>query len=235
MIDFDTIVATRRSVRQYLSTPVPNDVLDRVLAAAQLTPSNCNTQPWQIHLLSGEMRNEFSRVILDAFEAEYDTKDFSFSVADYEPASRARAQAQGASYHQALGVSREDVEKRRATTRRNLTFFDAPHVALLFVPAVGDNVRVAADLGMWAQTFLLSLVANGLDGIPQTQLGSYAEQARELLGLPDDLKLLFGISFGYADVEAPAARYKIGRIPVNDSVFHHSTRACPASPTRPSE
>ncbi|GLK59475.1 hypothetical protein ACFS3C_16655 [Azotobacter vinelandii] len=28
-------------------------------------------------------------------------------------------------------------------------------------PGVGDNVRVAADVGMYAQTFLLALAASG--------------------------------------------------------------------------
>ncbi len=81
-------------------------------------------------------------------------------------------------------------------------------MALLFAPSVGDNVRVAADIGMYAQTFLLSLVAHGLAGVPQTMLGSYAEQARTLLRLPSEMKLLFGISFGYPRHQTPSRKTK---------------------------
>lgn len=222
MTDFDTVVTTRRAVRRYRPTPVPDEVLARVLDLAQHAPSNSNTQPWQVHILSGGIKDAFSKRILEAYDAGEDTADFSYRVDDYDPEGRTRAHAQGAAYYQALGIAREDFDQRTSAAKRNLTFFGAPHVALLFTPSVGDNVRVAGDIGMYAQTFLLSLVANGLAGIPQTMLGFYAAQARSLLGLPEDLKLLFGISFGYPDTNDAAARYDIGRIPVSQSVFRHS-------------
>lgn len=232
MADFETVVTTRRSVRQYLPTPVPGDVMTKVLDTAQYAPSNCNTQPWLVHILSGEAKDTFSRLITAAYDDGIDTSDFSFAVADYDADSQARASAQGAAYYQALGISREDTDRRQDGLKRNLTFFGAPHVVLLFAPSVGDNVRVAADIGMYAQTFLLSLVAHGLAGVPQTMLGSYAEQARSLLGLSSEMKLLFGISFGYPDTEHPAAQYNIGRIPHSQSVFHHSSAATPEAQRR---
>jgi nitroreductase len=87
---------------------------------------------------------------------------------------------------------------------------------------VGDNVRAAADVGMYAQTFLLSLAARGLGGVPQTSLGMFADTIREVLGLPPDLLMLFGISFGYPDEASPANRLVMERDPVSASVtFHH--------------
>jgi len=45
----DTLEAirTRRSIRQYLARPVPQDLLQQVLTAALYAPSACNQQPWQ--------------------------------------------------------------------------------------------------------------------------------------------------------------------------------------------
>jgi nitroreductase len=40
-------IFTRRSIRCYLSTPVPDDVLQTLLAAAMNAPSAGNEQPWQ--------------------------------------------------------------------------------------------------------------------------------------------------------------------------------------------
>jgi nitroreductase len=219
MTDFDTVVKTRRSVRQYLSNPVPSEILAKVLDDAQHAPSNCNTQPWQVHILSGGIKDTFGKMIEAAYDAGQDTSDFSFAIDDFDDAARVRARAQGAAYYQALGIAREDFDQRQDAIKRNLSFFGAPHVALLFMPAVGDNVRIAADIGMYAQNFLLSLVANGLAGIPQTMLGSFAGPARSLLGLNDAVKLLFGISFGYPDLDHRASRYEIGRIPLSESVF----------------
>jgi nitroreductase len=118
-------------------------------------------------------------------------------------------------------VARSDVEGRREVVRENLRFYGAPHVAFLFMPALGDGVRTAGDVGMYAQTFLLSLTARGFHGIPQTILGMYADTVRGTLGISDDLKLLFGISFGHADPSAPVNDLRMHRLPLGDSVVVH--------------
>jgi len=93
---------------------------------------------------------------------------------------------------------------------------------LLFMPSFGDDVRVAGDIGMYAQTLLLSLTAHGLGGIPQTMLGFYADTIRELLGIDPSLKMLFGISFGYPDKTSAANRYRIDKAPIEQSVTFHN-------------
>jgi nitroreductase len=40
-------IHTRRSVRQYLDKPVPEELVKELLAAAMAAPSACNAQPWQ--------------------------------------------------------------------------------------------------------------------------------------------------------------------------------------------
>ncbi|WP_234310789.1 MULTISPECIES: nitroreductase family protein [unclassified Streptomyces] len=91
------------------------------------------------------------------------------------------------------------------------------------MPVFGDGVRAAGDIGMYAQNFLLSLVARGLDGIPQTMLGFYADVVREFLDVPEELKLLFGISFGRADEAAPVNTFRMGRVSLERSVVLHGT------------
>ena len=75
---------------------------------------------------------------------------------------------------------------------------------------------------MYGQTFLLSLTAHGLGGIPQTMLGFYADTIREVLGIDPSMKMLFGISFGYPDGEALGSAYRIDKAPVEDSVMFHT-------------
>ncbi|MDH5689225.1 MAG: nitroreductase family protein [Candidatus Bathyarchaeota archaeon] len=41
---------TRRSVRSYMSDPIPEEVLNRVLEAARIAPSRSNRQPWRFIL-----------------------------------------------------------------------------------------------------------------------------------------------------------------------------------------
>jgi nitroreductase len=113
-------------------------------------------------------------------------------------------------------------ERRKEVSDLNYKFFNAPHIAIPFMPSFGDNVRVGGDIGMYGQTFLLSLTAHGLAGIPQTSLGFFAGTIREILNVPSELKMLFGISFGYADPNSPGNSFKLGRDPITSNVtFHH--------------
>ena len=73
---------------------------------------------------------------------------------------------------------------------------------------------------MYAQTFLLSLAARGYAGMPQTVLGLFSNPVRAALGVPADMKLLFGISFGSAGPDAMNAPPML-RAPLSDSIVLH--------------
>jgi nitroreductase len=168
-------------------------------------------------------RDAISEGMLRAYEEERASPDFTSGYGDGLYAER--AQRHGATLYEAYGVARSDVEGRSDVVRDNLRFYGAPHAAFLFMPVLGDGVRTAGDIGMYAQTFLLSLTARGFHGIPQTILGMYADVVREVLGIPDELKLLFGISFGTADPEAKVNDLRMHRLPVEQSVVIHETPA----------
>ncbi|MEB1611102.1 nitroreductase [Xanthomonas campestris pv. campestris] len=218
---FQEVVRSRHSVRGFLPTPIPRDVLEDILADAQYAPSNCNTQPWQVHIVGGDRLVELRATLVDALAAEHYSFDFSFDTDDYPGVYRTRAREQGGRYYRALGVARSDALTRADVVERNVRFFGAPHAAFLFLPDVGDNVRVAADVGMYAQTFLLALAARGYAGVPQTILGFFADTVRQALGVSGDFKLLFGISFGMPDSSHPSSGYREGRVRLEESVVWH--------------
>lgn len=218
---FHDAVHDRYSVRAFSSDPLTPSLLQRVLTDAQQAPSNCNTQPWQVHIVSGQKRNELSQALLRADTNADFSSDFSFAIEDYSGLTLQRAKEQGAEYYKSLGIPRDALNDRRTVARKNLTFFGAPHVALLFMHNVGDNVRVAGDIGMYAQTFLLSLSAHGLGGIPQTMLGLYANTIRNTLGIDRSCKLLFGISFGHPCAEHAPPVYRTPRAKIGDQITWH--------------
>ncbi len=146
---------------------------------------------------------------------------FSFDMGAFYGCYGERKNEQGKAYYEAMNVMRDDRDGRRRAAAKNLSFFGAPQVALMFMPSFGDDVRTAGDIGMYGQTFLLSLAARGLGGIPQTSLGFYAGTIREFLGISPHLKMLFGMSFGYPDDDAPGNRMRMGRVPVSESVHFH--------------
>lgn len=221
-LSFDEAVRNRFSPRAFLPTPLTEEQIRQVLADAQHSPSNCNTQPWHVHIASGKTKGTLEQAMLRNDQTGLFTPDFTFNYADFYGDYFDRSQEQSRIYYETLGVSREDKTKRHEVYLRNFRFFGAPHVAFLFMPSFGDNVRVASDIGMYAQTFLLSLTARGYAGIPQTLLGFHADTVRKILNVSEQYRLLFGISFGYADTNALTHHVRMERIPVDESVILHN-------------
>jgi len=218
---FKEILRSRKSCRGFLETPVPDKMITSVLEDAALAPSNCNTQPWETHIVSGKKLKELSDVLLKENNAHRFSPDFSFDTEEYQGRYQERYFNLASINYEAYGVKREDREGRKEISDQNYKFFNAPHIAIPFMPSFGDNVRVGGDIGMYGQTFLLSLTAHGLAGIPQTALGFFAGTIREILNVPAELKMLFGISFGYADLNSPGNSYKLGRDPISSNVIFH--------------
>ena len=53
-LDFATTVRARHSVRQFLPTPMTNAQIREIAEDARRSPSSTNTQPWSVHIVSGE-------------------------------------------------------------------------------------------------------------------------------------------------------------------------------------
>lgn len=218
---FSSLVRKRHSVRGFINESLSEAQILEILQDAQYSPSNCNTQPWVVHIVSGETKNAVSQAMLEDHRKGEKTLDFTFDNSDYEGVFGERRFIQGATYYKGLGIERDNRVGREEAYIKNLTFFDAPHVAFLFMPKIGDNVRVAGDVGMYAQTFLLALTARGYAGVPQTVLGFHADAVRRVLGVSNELNLLFGISFGFENIDDIANKIKMERAPLSESITLH--------------
>lgn len=90
---FEQVVRARRATRQFLSTPLTADQISTVLGDAQFAPSNCNTQPWHVHVVSGATKQRLSAALISDEEQGYRTPDFSFDSFEGVHAERHRAMA----------------------------------------------------------------------------------------------------------------------------------------------
>ncbi|MEM8489604.1 MAG: nitroreductase family protein [Pseudomonadota bacterium] len=214
----------RYSCRAFLDRAVPETELSRVLAPALRAPSNCNTQPWYFHVASGAALEELRRRIPEDFTAGKLTLDFPYD-GQYEGVYKDRQHASAQALYGAMGIERSDKDARLKAFMRNFTFFDAPHVGFFFLPE-GFSEREACDLGMFAQSVMLLLEAEGIASCPQTALSFLADTVRDVLQIPTSQRLMFGLSFGYADTDAPANNCRTERAPATDVlVFHGDTNS----------
>ncbi|MEM9254672.1 MAG: nitroreductase [Pseudomonadota bacterium] len=217
---FDRIAQSRRSVRAFLDEPVSEQLLQAVFATAQRAPSNCNTQPWVTHVVSGGKLEQLRVAMPENFSAGNFSMDFPYDGV-YAGVYKERQYAAAQALYDSVSIAREDKARRHTQFMRNFLCFDAPHVAFLFLPEP-FGLREAADLGMYAQTLMLCLTAHGLGSCPQTALSFQADYVREVLGIDAANKLIFGISFGHPDVKDPSYQCLTDRAAGDDAVMFHS-------------
>ena len=217
---FDQLARSRRAIRGFLPQPVNQGLMEQVFETAAFAPSNCNTQPWQSHVVSGAMRDRLSDIFMETIAEGKYSMDYPYD-ANYEGVFRKRQLDVGILLYQALGVTREDKEGKREAFLRNLKFFDAPHAVFIFMP-VWCGIREACDVGMYAQNLMLAMRAHGIASCPQTILGYDADSVRRELGIDSEMKLLFGISFGYEDPTLPENQIVPDRAELGELVHFHS-------------
>lgn len=216
---FEQVVRDRRSIRGFTAERIPEDVLRRVFTLAQRAPSNCNTQPWKVAVVSGERCHALADRISAAMANGDVAMDFPYEGI-YHGVYRERQHRAAADLYTAMGIDRDDKAGRSAAFMRNFRFFDAPHVAFFFLQC-DFGIREAADMGMYAQTLMLALTAHGLGSCPQTALSFHAHLVRAELGLGDEYRLLFGLSFGYPDCSHDANAVCIARASLEECVEFH--------------
>ncbi|MCH1554283.1 MAG: nitroreductase [Luminiphilus sp.] len=216
---FDGIVRERRSIRAFTSEEVSRETIEDVFGAALRAPSNCNTQPWFVHVVTGAKLERLREMLPQAFMAGDVAPDFPYDGV-YEGVYKDRQYGAARALYDALGIPREEKAKRQEWFLGNFRFFDAPAVAFFMLPD-GFGLREACDLGMFAQSVMLGLTARGMGSCPQTALGFMAKQVREVLEIPEDHKLMFGLSFG-VPADTPINDVVTDRMTTSEALtFHH--------------
>jgi len=61
-------IASRRSIRKFLDTPLPEEIIRRILHAAILAPSGKNRQPWRFIVIKEDKRAQMVKVMRAGIE-----------------------------------------------------------------------------------------------------------------------------------------------------------------------
>jgi nitroreductase len=180
-----------------------------VFELAGHAPSNSNTQPWCVEVVSGAARDRLADALVAAHAAGGQSVDFPYREGLFQGALATRRAQFGAQLYETLGIARHDTDLLDGYNTQSLRFYGAPHVAMLFAPAETE-ARIAADMGIYMQTLLLAMEAHGIASCPQALLSFYADTVRAELGVAER-KLLIGIAFGYADESAAVNTLRVPR------------------------
>ena len=217
----DDALLQRRSVRAFRPDPVPRELIEEILRVAARAPSGTNIQPWKIHIVAGEVRQRLEREILAYRETDPPDTKAEFPRADKrkEP-YQSRMRKLGKDMYTLVGVPRGDQAANWAQWGRNYRFFDAPVGLILTVDKELDAMSFL-DTGMFGLAIMLAAKARGVDTCAQGAWNAYWSVTRRVLNVPEDQYILFGISMGYADPDAPVNTLESEREPLETFATFH--------------
>jgi nitroreductase len=213
----DAAIASRRSVRRFLDREVPRHTIEQILELAARAPSGTNTQPWQVHVLTGDARRALSAKILAAYDdpeaRRTHTEEYDYYPTEWVSPYIDRRRKIGWDLYGLLGIGKTDKQRMHAQHGRNYVFFDAP-VGLIFT--IDRVMRQGSwlDYGMFLQNIMLAARARGLDTCPQAAFTQYHRIIAEHLGLKPEQMVVCGMSMGHADPNAVENRLVTEREPV---------------------
>ncbi|NYT62583.1 nitroreductase [Alcaligenaceae bacterium] len=225
MNEFDIVskaITSRRSVRGFLPDPIDISLINQILSAASFAPSGSNIQPWKVHVVMGEKRDELSQQLLEAFSNQLpETREYQYYPVEWRSPYIERRRETGWGLYRTMGIQKGDRVASAQQHGRNFAFFDAP-VVLIFT--IDNYLQQGSwlDYGMFLQSIMVSARGLGLHTCPQAALANYAAIVKNHLGIADDQTVICGISMGYEDTSCVANQYRPDRMELNDFVTVHS-------------
>jgi len=201
----EAAVASRRSVRAFLPTPVPRATIERILAVASRAPSGTNTQPWKVYVLTGERLGSLSKKLVAAYddpeESARHSEEYPYYPTEWVSPYIDRRRKVGWDLYGLLGIGKTDKARMHAQHRRNYEFFGAP-VGLMFT--IDRILRQGSwlDYGMFIEGVMVAARAHGLDTCPQAAFTPFHRIVTEAIGAPASEQLVCGMSLGWADRSA---------------------------------
>jgi nitroreductase len=231
--DFSRFLASRRSTRDFLPTPVASDLIEKILKDSLTAPSWSNTRPFKVAVATGEIRERISEEFLSRWSvlskimrkgiinklriifSRYGLPTSNRLIAKPYPAElKPRAERVGREMYEAFGVARGDRQARDQQWARNYSFFGAPVELFIYIHK-SLHIYAASDAGLMMQNLMLSAHAHGLGTCAQGAVAIWDDVVRKEFEIPKDYRLLCGIAVGYPS-DSPVNDFKANRLEVEN-------------------
>lgn len=220
-MEFEALVGARRSIRGYKPDPVPREVLEEIIDVAKGAPSSMNTQPWYLHVVTGEPLDKIRKGNTERMMAGIKPqRDFPMKEA-YEGVHRKRQIEIAVQLFEAMGIARDDKEKRTDWVMRGFRQFDAPVSIVLTYDKILEPAAISQfDLGAVSYGICLAAWERGLGTVINGQGIMQSAVVREHANIPDDQNILTCIAMGYPNEEFVANSVKSRRAANEDFVTY---------------
>lgn len=208
----------RRSIRGFLDKPVSKELLAEIIELANRAPSSMNTQPWHLHVLTGEpleqVRKGNTERMLAGVPPSREIEDY----AQYEGEHRKRQIEIAVQLFEAMGIERHDAERRQDWVMRGFRQFDAPvSIVVCFDRSLLNNTIAHFDTGAMTYGLVLAAWSKGLGAVINGQGIMQSPVVREIANIPDDQVILTCVALGWPDDDFVANAVVSRRRPIENT------------------
>ena len=199
-MNFTELVKARKTIRGFQRKPVSRELIDEIIAVAKWAPSSMNTQPWHVHVVTGEPLERIRQGNVDNMVKGVPPKrDFPMKEA-YEGEHRKRQVEIAVQLFDAMGIARDDKAKRTDWVMRGFRQFDAPVSLVLTYEKKLEPAAISQfDLGAFSHALVLAAWERGLGSVINGQGIMQSHVVREHARIPDDQNIMICIAMGYPD------------------------------------
>jgi nitroreductase len=217
-MDYEEIAQDRRSIRGYKKDPIPRETLEEIIHIAKHAPSSMNTQPWHFHVLTGEPLERIRKGNTEKMMAGSSIDREIKLNHGYEGPHRERQIEIAVQLFEAMGIARDDKERRMDWVMRGFRQFDAPVSIVITVDkALADDTIAHFDCGAATYGLVLAAWSKGIGSVINGQGIMQSSVVRENANIPEDQVIMTCVAMGYPDETFVANDVKSRRSP-NDKV-----------------
>jgi nitroreductase len=217
-MNYEEIAKARRSIRGYKTDPIPREILEEIIYIAKQAPSSMNTQPWHFHVLTGEPLERIRKGNTEKMMAGSSVDREIKLNHGYEGPHRERQIEIAVQLFEAMGIARDDKERRMDWVMRGFRQFDAPVSIVITVDkALADDTIAHFDCGSATYGLVLAAWSKGIGSVINGQGIMQSSVVRENANIPEDQVIMTCVAMGYPDETFVANDVKSRRTP-NDKV-----------------
>jgi len=200
-------IKERKSIRAFLSTPVPRAMVEEILTCVIQAPSAINLQPWEFTVVMGEERERLSRRLIKA----YREKNISCSPGNVKPL----ADTFNKRGIESVRLMTPYIEKMGFAfdafiNEGSCNFYGAPVAIILTLDNAFSQARLV-DIGIALGYLVLVAKDYGLGTCPIGLINAYEDDIKDVLNIPDHKDVVIGVALGYPDLTNPINEFKSPR------------------------
>lgn len=216
-MNYEDVVLGRRSIRAFKQQPVERRVIEEVIALATRAPSSMNTQPWHLHVLTGEPLDRIRAENTERMLTGVPPSKESRGTGSYEGDHRNRQVEIAVQLFQAMGIARDDKDKRQDWILRGFRQFDAPvSIVVTYDRVLREGDIAQFDCGALVNGLVNAAWSRGLGCVVNSQGIMHSPVVREHAGIPEGQVIMICVAMGYPDESFPANAVVSRRRPVNE-------------------